>query len=432
VFPVAAVAGAGWLLLFIVLLIAPPSPGPHEGGGPGGGGGDGPGGGPGGGNGPGGGDGPGGGGASLSPEPPAVVSLLAGRLAKLGFGATLIDLAARGWFEVRAPAGPARQAGWGPAGPAMCVVPAETPGGPLAPFERRVVAHVALRAGGRGEVPAPALSDGFGGGETAFMSAFRDEVEAEARGRGLTRPRLSAGRIALLCLLLLIPAGVLLAAVAAAHKHAALAYAGGLYIVGCWVTIGVGTRRRRSAAGQAALDRCRSAVAAAPGDGRLLGYAVALGAAPAAMAVFAQGGSNLAWSSYRGGWQQIEIETNTWPWPRACFILLAIMVAPIVYVGAAIWLGTHGMAVLAEELVALVVVGAIAGVGVWLARRTLLARFAEFDGQVIRQWMVEGDSESPDQYHVAIDDGSREKAWNLEIGGEPYRLLTPGTFVHAG
>jgi hypothetical protein len=34
-FPVAAIAGAGWLFLFVVLLIVPPSPGPHEGGWPG-------------------------------------------------------------------------------------------------------------------------------------------------------------------------------------------------------------------------------------------------------------------------------------------------------------------------------------------------------------------------------------------------------------
>jgi hypothetical protein len=58
-------------------------------------------------------------------------------------------------------------------------------------------------------------------------------------------------------------------------------------------------------------------------------------------------------------------------------------------------------------------------------------RFAEFDGQVIRQWMVKGDDESPDEYHVAIDDGAREKAWDFKIGSEPYRKLTPGTFVHA-
>ena len=70
-FPVAVVAGAGWLFLFVVLLTVPPSPGPHEGGGQGE-------------------------GRTRRPPdadvPPAVVSLLAGRLDKLGFGATLIDL----------------------------------------------------------------------------------------------------------------------------------------------------------------------------------------------------------------------------------------------------------------------------------------------------------------------------------------------------
>jgi hypothetical protein len=87
----------------------------------------------------------------------------------------------------------------------MCVVPAETPGGRLAPFERRVLAHVALRAGAAGRVPAPALSDGFEGGEADFMSAFTEEVDAEARRRGLTRARLSGRRIGLLCLLLFVP-----------------------------------------------------------------------------------------------------------------------------------------------------------------------------------------------------------------------------------
>ena len=156
------------------------------------------------------------------------------------------------------------------------------------------------------------------------MKAFREEVEADARQRGLTRHRLSGGRIGLLCALLLVPAGALLIAVAAAHRHGALAYAGVAYLVACGVTIGVGTSRRRSSAGQEALDRWRSAAAGAPGGaaafsggGRVLAYAAALGVAPAAVAVFAQGGTNVAWSSYRGSWQQIEIETTTWPWPRA-------------------------------------------------------------------------------------------------------------------
>ena len=331
----------------------------------------------------------------------------------------------------------------------MCVVAAETPAGPLAPFERRVVAHVALRAGVRGEVPAPALSDGFEGGETEFMKAFREEVDADARQRGLTRPRLSGRRIGLLCALLLIPAGALLIAVTAAHRHHALVYAGLSYLAGCWVTGGVGISRRRSAAGQEALDRWRSAVAGGPGGsavagapgggaslaasgggGRLLAYAAALGAAPGAVAVFAQGGTKVAWSSYRGGWQQIEIETNTWPWPRALLVMAAVIVGPVLYFWAAIWLGTHGMAALAGELVGLTVAAVIAGVLVRVAGRALFPRFAEFDGQVIRQWMVKGD-DSPDEYHVAIDDGTSAKAWDFTIGSEPYRLLTPGTFVHA-
>jgi hypothetical protein len=413
-FPVAAITGAGWLFLFVVLLIAPPSPGPLEGGGQG--------------------EGrTARSGRTRMPEPgevpPAVVSLLARRLARLGFGATLVDLAARGWFEVRAPAGPAGPgAPAGPGGPALCVVRAETPGRPLTPFERRVVAHVALRAGARGEVPAPALSDGFGGGETEFMSAFREEVDAEARRLGLTRSRLSGRRIGLLLLLLFVPAVALIPV--AAHGRG-LAYAGGLYFAGIWVAVGVGVSRRRSASGQAVLDHWRSAVAAPPGrEGRVQAYAAALGAAPAALAVFAQGRTNVAWSSYRGSWQLLEIETNTWSWPQGCAIWLAIVFGPILYFSAAIWLGTHGMALLAEEMVGLVVAAGLAGGLVALARRAASPRFAEFDGQVIRQWMVKGGDESPDEYHVAIDDGAREQAWDFSIGSEPYRRLPPGTFVH--
>ena len=233
VFPVTAVAAAGWLLLFLLLLVVPPSSGSRRG------------------------ADLEGGTAPVPPpggdEPPAVISLLTGKLDKLGFKATLIDLAARGWFQVnglagQAPAGPG--GAWGPAGPAICVVPAETPTGPLAPFERRVVAHVALRAGVRGEVPAPALSDGFEGGETEFMKAFREEVDADARQRGLTRPRLSGRRIGLLCALLLIPAGALLIAVTAAHRHHALVYAGLSYLAGCWVTGGIGISRAAARRGR--------------------------------------------------------------------------------------------------------------------------------------------------------------------------------------
>src|SRR5262249_28609513 len=143
------------------------------------------------------------------------------------------------------------------------------------------------------------------------------------------------------------------------------------------------------------------------------------------------GSSDVAWSSYRGSWRLLEIETSPWSWSRGCAIPVAITLGPILYFAAAIWLGTHGLALLAKEMVGLIVVaGLVAGL-VALARRTTVRRFAEFDGQVIRQWMVKGDSDSEDEYHVAIDDGTREKAWDFKTGSEPYRRLTPGTFVHA-
>jgi len=84
--------------------------------------------------------------------------------------------------------------------------------------------------------------------------------------------------------------------------------------------------------------------------------------------------------------------------PARPVIVLATLVAPVAYVGGAIWLGTHGMATLAEAMAGLLAAGVVAAVLMGLARRSLFPRVAEFDGQVIRQWVVKGDSESPDQY----------------------------------
>jgi len=50
---------------------------------------------------------------------------------------------------------------------------------------------------------------------------------------------------------------------------------------------------------------------------------------------------------------------------------------------------------------------------------------------VIRQWVIKGDDESPDQYHLAIDDGARAKAWDLVVEGSLYRVAPPGALVHA-
>ena len=425
-FPVAVVTGVAWLFVFLGLLAAPPSSRSRGGAGP----------------------------TDGSVEPPAVVSLLARRLGQDGFGATLLDLAARGWFRLTPPGptpsstgpGPLGPTGTpGPAGPVMCVVPAEAPAERLAPYERRVVAHVAARAGARGTVPAPALSDGFEGGQAGFMKEFGEEVVADARERGLTRPRLSSGRIGLLCALLLVPAGSLLLALHHAHRGNALAYAGGFYLVMSWITMGVGSGRRCSAAGRVALDRWRAATAA-PGyggpqahagapapvnDARLVAYAAALGVAPAAVAVFAPPGPNLAWSSYRGGWQQIAIETNTWSCRSTLAAMAAVIGGLLLWAGTLIWLSSIGLSALAADLGGMTLFIGFTGLVGWMFRAQLFPRFTEFDGQVIRQWMVEGDDDSPDQYHLAIDDGERATAWDLMVEKALYQEATPGALVHA-
>jgi hypothetical protein len=400
VIPVAAATAAGWLLLFFVLLVLPPASQPRRG-------------------------------EDAAPgvEPPAVVSLLAGRLNQDGFAVTLADLAARGWYRLTgAP---------GPDGPVMCVVSAETPAEPLAPYERRVLAHVARRAGVRGEVPAPALSDSFEGGEAAFMKAFREEVTADAERRGLRRPRLSGRRIGLLILVLFVPAGAAALALSGAHQRDPLAFAGGSWFVLTLVTGGIGASRRPSAAGRAVLERWHAAADAArrgqaasyAGDARTGAYSAALGRAPGAVAAFAAPGKDLVWSSYRGSWQQLPVETRGGSWPWAIVALVAIIFGPMAYIGGVIWLFAAGLGWIGTRVLELTAGAIVVAVALWAVRR-MVPRFAEFDGQVIRQTFVEHD-EDPDEYRVVVDDGVRPAAWDLQVPAPSWRLLTPGTFVHA-
>ena len=409
-FAVAAATAAGWVLLFFVLLVLPSAAQPrrdeH---------------------------------AAPGIEPPAVVSLLARRLERDGFGVTLADLAARGWFRLSGT--PGQTGPSGPAGPViclvMCTVPAETPAEPLTPYERRVMAHVARRAGVRGEVPAPALSDSFEGGEAAFMKAFREEVTADAQQCGLTRPRLSGRRIGFLCLVLFGPAGALALALDAAHQGYPLAFPAVSWFVLSLVTAGVGTSRRPSAAGQAVLERWHAAAdevrrgqaGGYGGEGRLGAYAAALGRAPGAVAAFAATGKDLVWSSYRGSWQQLPVETHGGSWPVAIVALLAIIFGPMAYIGGVIWLFAAGLGWVGERVLELTAAAVLLGVAIWAARR-MAPRFAEFDGQVIRQTFIEHDDD-PDEYRVVVDDGAGATAWDLKVPAGAWRLLTPGTFVHA-
>ena len=185
------------------------------------------------------------------------------------------------------------------------------------------------------------------------------------------------------------------------------------------------------------LDRWHAAADAtrrgqASGDGgeeRFGAYAAALGRAPGVVAVFAAPKKDVVWSSYRGSWQQLAVETHGSSWPWAIAALVAIIFGPMAYIGGVIWLFAAGFGWVGERVLELTAGAALVGVAIWVTRR-MVPRFAEFDGQVIRQTFIEHD-EDPDEYRVVVDDGAGATAWDLKVPGGSWRQLTPGTFVHA-
>jgi hypothetical protein len=85
---------------------------------------------------------------ALCQEPPALVSLLAGHLHRDGYPATLLDLAARGWFgmdEVEP-------------GRVMCRLTAPLHDEGLTGYERRALAHLEFRAAELAAVPGNGLA----------------------------------------------------------------------------------------------------------------------------------------------------------------------------------------------------------------------------------------------------------------------------------
>jgi hypothetical protein len=385
--------------------------------------------------------------------PPAVVSLLAGQLDSTGYPATLLDLAARGWFRLAEPE----------PGRVMCLLPPDPPRQALAPYEERAAVHLARRAAGRGEVPAAALAEGFADGQVAFGAAFHDEVVADARRRGLIRPRLRGGTALLLGAAALIPAALVAGAVdVTAHPGRAF------LPVLCWLVllwvIGLGLRgsERPTPAGQACVAQRRRQAAvtgaepaatlpggdasAGPGlatvrhageAGRAVAYAAALGAAPDAVAVFTRT-PTAVWSSYGGRWRQLSIgepAERSWPENPVPVILAALGVpafSALVVFGTMVVPGAAGM-VLVAGATAIGVTGAV-----MFARSRIspeqLPRSAGFDGVVLERWTwVQRGGEGGDVtcYGVALDDGQRDQAWSFTVDRGQFARLVPGTLVHA-
>src|SRR5262249_13544411 len=98
----------------------------------------------------------------LRDEPPAVVSLLAGQIARDGHPAPLLDLAARGWFLI-SETEPGR---------VTCRLLPGPRDGQLTDYEQLVLGHLAHRAQGVEDVPGAALASGFEAGDKEFAAKF--------------------------------------------------------------------------------------------------------------------------------------------------------------------------------------------------------------------------------------------------------------------
>jgi hypothetical protein len=378
---------------------------------------------------------------SLTPraEPPAVVSLLAGRLKRDGYPATLLDLAARGWIGLDE-AEPSR---------VMCRLAGGRPDDPgLTAYERRALAHLELRAAGTGAVPGTALDTGFEAGEDEFRKLFRDEVRADARGRGLLRSRIGRGTLALLEIA---GAGCMVLADTAVIRH----HAAGIivlvtftYLVFLQAPWALYRRTRLTRAGRAALaewlgfrvaligsrtgQTAGTAMLAVAGD-RRIAYAAALGAAPDAAAAFSSSADrDYAWSSFGGSWHRVLLGTADTKYVPGPFGLAGITAFGCFY----------GMIVLVvlggEGPLWAAVVAVFPGCTWWIpaiwvygsaVRASRLPPFAEFDGQVLKRW-TQSDGDNGIDHCIAIDDGVSQRAWTLVVGAQRYADTKAGMLVH--
>jgi hypothetical protein len=384
-------------------------------------------------------------------EPPAVVSLLAGRLESLGYPATLLDLAARGFFRLEGR----------PGGPVMCVLGGNVSGAELTGYERQAFAHVMIRAGSRLDVPAVALADGFAAPDAsdrgmksardAFMEAFRKDVIEDSRRRGLTRPRLSEPAGCLLWVAALVPAVASGLALHADRSHAYWIPVVGFLVLCALAGMAV-KGEKLTPAGRAALrgwrDSCPSlagtdfvastAFVAAQRPPRQVAYAAALGRARTAVSLFAgtsgEPRGKTIWSSYGGSWRQITIGD---PQPRGflqaggvLLMTLAIVLLALVPATIATVVLAHGE--LRAAAFAVLVCDAVI-VLVLLTKDASSPGFAEFDGQVVEAWLEEesGENSTTTYQCLAIDDGVRDRAWVFAVTETQYRTFAPGTPVHA-
>jgi hypothetical protein len=285
----------------------------------------------------------------LGPEPPAVVGMLCrgGRVGDEVAAATLLDLAARHVVDFEE------------VDPQLSLCRIRPPGdADLAPYERRILSYLDALATGD-VVPAPALAEG----ETrpaAWWRKLRGEVVADARARGLSRPRWSPFLVTVLGLPAALPAaGLLIWLVSVTGMSATLGSRG---IVGGTIVaalLGIALARRLNT------DRLTAAGAAAAG--RWLGVART---ATKSLPIGAPANPRIGWSTYgTGQWHRVDISYSWRPsWgtaPRQMLIsrlLAAVPPAAVAFLFFAVIPGLPAVGWVALAIMAVALAGAIRAV----------------------------------------------------------------------
>ncbi|MFI6601288.1 DUF2207 family protein [Nonomuraea sp. NPDC050536] len=380
----------------------------------------------------------------LAGESPAVVDLITGgwKLCEEATSATLLDLAAKGAVQIEE------------VGPELSLVRLRRPTG-LNPYEQLVHDHVASLARD-GVVATGALAEGSRN-LGRWWKSFRKKVIADARERGLSRPRWSRLHVVLLTVTAAVPAALAGIAVAVSdHKHdggpgtAILVFAALVALAGK-----LNGERGTELGGQAAahwlgvrehLATARFAdkpAAAVTIWGRPLAYAAALGLAPRAVTslpVSVPADDRRAWSDYGGMWHRLEVRypgrlirgrkplhsvgrglaagffAGFWSW----IVLIVLAAFELVPSG------------LPQPLAFLV---GLAVAGVPLVRAVLdLAAPAQVEGQVVRLRRQESGGSRGRTRHVywcAVDEGRSRELTAFGIAGEQWERLSEGDLVRA-
>jgi hypothetical protein len=366
-------------------------------------------------------------------EPPAVVNFLDNRCdaTRVGYPATILDLAARGYLSVvqRAP------------GELWCGGPrGAVDVAPLNRIDAHVLTQVGDRLSGVDGAPFAALAGARSGvPEQVWWQPFRRLVRTEARERGLVVRRLS-GWARLVLLAAAVPVGLL--AVRAAHAYGANGpgTAGWVALVGFPIVVfGVASGDKATRAGRHLArwwNRYRDVYRVGPGDPDLAraAYAVALNISHPATEGYDKVGQEPsdAWSSFGGNWRLVPISGTPHRIRRppvvspilgglATFNLVVLSQVSFLDLGKGlVWLAL-GVAALWSF--------AIVRTAMWLAQRAATPPVVDFDGQLIARWQVEeGDENTTIVHYGAIDDGST--ACTFVLNSLVHQRLPIGTSVH--